>query len=98
MIVLIFVDRLLTFEFTTSGFNSTSEYYCFSSEDNTANQEDYDLTVACHCEIIAPACSNRIDDDGDGFIDLEDDGCFSEFDTSEKMHDDGCDSLIDMAE
>ncbi|MBR9704739.1 hypothetical protein GOV12_04960 [Candidatus Pacearchaeota archaeon] len=47
------------------------------------------LTCAAEC-FIPPACSDGIDNDLDGLVDLDDPGCYNENDDSEEEHDIDC--------
>jgi len=84
-----------------------------SCRDNTAayfdsNQKKWFVTGACNtgniwimeltCENPITACSDGIDNDNDGAIDLADSGCVNARDLSELKHDPGCSSPSDNSE
>jgi hypothetical protein len=71
-----------------------------------AHAETNRIRVAQALVALLPACSNSLDDDGDGLIDLEDPGCDDTDDPSEKApdlvcddgEDDDGDGLVDFPE
>jgi len=80
-----------------SGQLSGPFYYAalFGNESWSAQLSDYHAQILGVIEQSGPACSNGIDDDGDGLVDLLDPGCLDENDAFERSADLPCDDGID---
>jgi len=75
-------------------WDGTQFKYTHDSSKKYVNSWITDLT----CQGRLPKCSNGIDDDGDGQVDGDDDGCATPNDDDERQHDPGCETPTDNSE